>query len=259
MFRPQGLHALALAFMAAASCAAPAIAASNSVVVSGLADIWLAGQPAGTILNGGFPSSDVAPTNSPVPASAGLNLTAGSYLTVSATGSTDYNGCASPTPDGGGPCGVFTAPGALSISAYKGPANALVGVFLDANVPSGVAPAGLDFSTPASQAQASLSPLLNQVFFIGDGLTGTGTGTVQRFVIPAGATRLFLASADGVGANYNNSGSFSVVVADAVGPAAVPAVSPANLVLMALMLAAGGAYLLANRARARAHARRPDA
>ena len=51
-------------------------AASNSVTVSGLADNRLAGQPNGTVLNGGFPGSDSAPTNSPVLASTGFNMTA---------------------------------------------------------------------------------------------------------------------------------------------------------------------------------------
>ena len=37
----------------------------------------------------------------------------------------------------------------------------------------------------------------DQSFFVGDGLTGTGTGTVQRFVIPEGATALYLGFADG--------------------------------------------------------------
>ena len=50
------------------------------------------------------------------------------------------------------------------------------------------------------------------MFFIGDGLTGTGSGAVQQFVVPAGATRLFLASSDDLGASDNNSGQFEVMV-----------------------------------------------
>jgi hypothetical protein len=42
-----------------------------------------------------------------------------------------------------------------------------------------------------------LSPSIGQTFFIGDGLTETGNGTVQQFVVPAAATRLFLGFADG--------------------------------------------------------------
>ena len=243
-----------LATLCQGLCATLALGASTSVGVPGIADIWLAGQPNGTTLNGGFPGSDVAPTNSPRLGSAGLDLTPGSYLTFTAAGSTDYNGCAGPSPDGGLPCGAGPIPGAFGISGYNGPVNALIGVFVDASVPGGTAPAPMDFTTPGSLAQATISPQLRQVFFIGDGLTGTGTGAVQRFVIPPGATRLFLASSDGLGANYNNFGAFSVLVADAAGPTAVganeaiPTVSQMTLALIALALAMAGAHHLRRRA-----------
>ena len=72
----------------------------------------------------------------------------------------------------------------------------LAGVFL-ADHP-GPAPAGLDFSDNAlGKSRESYAPQLGQSFFVGDGLTGTGTGTEQRFVIPEGATALYLGFADG--------------------------------------------------------------
>jgi hypothetical protein len=80
--------------------------------------------------------------------------------------------------------------------------NALVGVFLGDSEPSGTPPAGLRFyQTQNAQGVTrtdftSLSPAIGQVFFIGDGLTGTGTGAVQAFQVPPGATRLFLGQAD---------------------------------------------------------------
>ena len=46
------------------------------------------------------------------------------------------------------------------------------------------------------------------MFFIGDGLTGNGTGAVQQFVVPTGATRLFLGIADAVGFNDVNHGYY---------------------------------------------------
>lgn len=242
---------LMVAALVGSSMAGFAHGASTSATVPGIADIWLAGQPNGTVLNGGFPGSDVAPTNSPVLASTGLALTAGSTLTIAATGATDYNGCASLTPDGGGPCGGGSFPAALGVSGYNGPINALIGVFLDASTPAGAAPPALDFSTPGSLAQATVSPQLRQVFFIGDGRTGTGSGTVQQFVVPAGATRLFLASSDGIGANYNNFGSFAVVVTDSVVAAAVaadiPVDAPWALSITMLLLLAAGTYALRRR------------
>jgi hypothetical protein len=228
-----------------AFCAVSANAASVSVAVPGVADIWLAGQPSGTVLQGAYANPDVAPANSPVLASSGLTLTAGSYVTVTATGGTDYNGCATTTPDGHGACGTYTtATGALGISGVSvAPLNSLVGVFVNSAVPSGTPPAAMAFVTDA----ATISPALNQVFFIGDGLTGTGSGSAQHFVVPAGATRLYLGSLDGIGASYNNLGSFTVTVSDAP-PSSVPALSTFGLFLTALLLLAGGALFLRGRA-----------
>ena len=76
----------------------------------------------------------------------------------------------------------------------------LVGVFLDNAAPSGAGPSVLDYNygTPGSlsTSDSNFSPALDQVFFIGDGLTGTGTGQEQRFNVPTGADRLYLGFAD---------------------------------------------------------------
>jgi len=56
-----------------------------------------------------------------------------------------------------------------------------------------------------------LAPRLHQIFYIGDGLTGTNIGQRQEFVVPDGATRLFLGTSDGFGW-FNNSGSFEVTI-----------------------------------------------
>ena len=71
----------------------------------------------------------------------------------------------------------------------------LVGVFLDDSEPTGTGPSPLDFTNNTSFAE--LSPQLNQTFFIGDGLTGSGVGNIQRFLVPEQSTRLFLGFADG--------------------------------------------------------------
>jgi hypothetical protein len=71
----------------------------------------------------------------------------------------------------------------------------LVGVFLNDSEPTGSGPSALNFTNNTSFAE--LSPLLNQTFFIGDGLTGRGLGNKQRFLVPEQATRLFLGFADG--------------------------------------------------------------
>jgi hypothetical protein len=253
---PQLLGRYASALAVAMLFARGALCASNNVNVPGTADIWLAGQPNGTSINGGFGGTDVAPANSPVLSSTGLNLTAGNILTFTATGATDFGGCVSPGPDGGGACGNFTGAATLSLSSYRGPVNALVGVFLDNNA-GGSVPPGIDFTPPSAQSQATIAPQLRQVFFIGDGLTGTGSGTVQQFVVPPGATRLFLASSDGPGASFNNAASFSVTVSDSpsspggppASPAAqgVPAGSSLTLLLAGTLLIGVAGYLLNRR------------
>ena len=92
----------------------------------------------------------------------------------------------------------------------------LAGVFLTDAAPSGTAPASLDFSSTAlGRSFSVLAPELQQTFYIGDGLTGTGSGSVQSFLVPDAATRLFLGFVDGSyfvgGPDYydNNVGSFA--------------------------------------------------
>lgn len=91
----------------------------------------------------------------------------------------------------------------------------LTGVFL--GDPPGPAPDGIDFSQAATgMSFTQLSPGLGQSFFIGDGLTGTGSGAAQRFRIPPGATKLYLGIVDGQlfqgypGAYGDNTGSMFV-------------------------------------------------
>ena len=92
----------------------------------------------------------------------------------------------------------------------------LAGVFLTDDEATALAPASLDFSSTAiGRSFSELSPLLQQTFYIGDGLTGEGSGSVQNFWVPDGATRLFLGIVDGAyfvgGPDYydNNAGAFS--------------------------------------------------
>jgi len=205
------------------------VGAANAVVVPGASNPWLAGMPPGSTAGG-----DVAPAESPVLVS-GLTLSAGQVLTFGVTGSVSHTPAPSGlSPDGGG----FTShlAGAQNgIATLTAPFDSLIGVFLDAAQPdTSPAPAGLNFLTLGTSF-ASLSPLLKQPFFIGDGLTGTGTGAVQDFIVPSGATRLFLGTMDAFGW-FDNSGSFDVTVNGAPTPPSVP--EPATLTLFATALAA---------------------
>ena len=109
--------------------------------------------------------------------------------------------------------------GGISGIVYQGHVHGmaffLTGVFLDDNEPDpAFTPARLDFSYGADSF-VSLAPETGQTFFIGDGLTGTGTGEVQQFIVPENATRLFLGFADAgffvglPGAYVDNSGALS--------------------------------------------------
>jgi hypothetical protein len=115
----------------------------------------------------------------------------------------------------------------------------LAGVFLTDAAPSGRAPASLDFSSTAlGRNFSSLAPELQQTFYIGDGLTGEGSGAVQSFLVPDTATRLFLGFLDGAyfvgGPDYydNNRGSFAVTAV------AVP--EPSTCAMALAGLACGG-------------------
>ena len=89
------------------------------------------------------------------------------------------------------------------ISGYTGTQGALVGLFLNDDIPNGVAPSRLNFSNvgvdPLGIEFLTLTPGLGQVFFIGNGVTSGGD--FQEFTAPTGATRFFLGVPDGFGFN----------------------------------------------------------
>lgn len=102
------------------------------------------------------------------------------------------------------PDGIGSASG-INVNSFDGisgimanNAGFLAGVFLGLSAPHNPVPLRLDFTT-INTSFTSLSPQLDQVFFIGDGLTGDGTGTVQQFNVPVGATRLVLGLVDAPG------------------------------------------------------------
>ncbi len=209
-------------------------AQAANVVVPGASNPFLAGQPDGaTCCNG-----DSAPGESPV--AGGAVVAGATYTFTNVTGGADYSGGTPSTgPDGSSSYLIDTPAyegGATSIDNIAGyygmPVNALVGVFLsDADPNSNPAPTPLDFGSGAlGTSFASLAPQLQQIFFIGDGLTGSGTGSVQDFLAPAGATRLFLGTVDGFGW-YNDTGTIDVTVNMA---SAVPEPAPLALVLSGL-------------------------
>ena len=146
---------------------------------------------------------------------------------ISLNGGGNYN-----DPDGNDAAvSASSETGFGSISGITAPgAGYLVGVFLGPGGPSGPAPSALDFASSGTLF-TSLSPLINQVFFIGDGLTGDGTGARQTFYVPSGASQLVLGISDacadtgGPGCYNDNLGTYTVTY-DMTAP------DPASLTLL---------------------------
>lgn len=174
--------------------------------VPGNANPWLAGMPSGSIAGNGF---DVVPDQSPIEVK-GIPIEPGKILTFYVTGGV-ANGPFQLVGADGETNVVSRIPGSENgIADILAPMDALIGVFLDDSAPGNFPPpASLDFSNTSNRDFASLYPQLRQPFFIGDGRDSVGA--LQQFVVPAGATRLFL----GVMDSYqwaNNQGSFTAKV-----------------------------------------------
>ena len=164
-----------------------------------------------------------------------LPVTPGTVVTFSASGQAtahigvlSYNG-----PNGA----AILGSGSTDINSYGGISGVvdsaaeffLVGVFTNNLQPEAPAPAPIDFTGPNF---TSLSPGLDQVFFIGTGVT---SGDVAHsFTVPAGANKLYLGLPDADGFNgspgyYSDDvGQFSVTVDESSVQDAAQALSPAG-------------------------------
>ena len=167
---------------------------TNVVRVSGMSNPYLAGMPDGSTASGG----DTAPAQSPAQV-LGFPVTPRSVIRFTASGTVRWN----PNQPYYGPEGQLDLNTAHldgpqnGISDVTMPANALLGVFLGPDRPDlTTAPIALDFSTDSSRDYGTLLPQLKQIFFIGNGRVAGGN-LLQRVIVPAGATRLFLGTMDG--------------------------------------------------------------
>lgn len=209
--------------------------------ISGDSNIFGAGKTSAPAPGGGFGGQ--------LPPMLDFAAGPGKVLTFSnISGSIYYSGDYAPAfTNGIGDGGTFV-PG-TNISSYGGISGIrndnrfgfLVGVFLTDLEPTDPAPLALDFTNNTSFEE--ISPLLKQTFFIGDGLTGSGSGNIQRFLVPDQATRLFLGFADGANVqgapgHYSDNGG-SLVANFEIQPAAEPVPEPCTI-LGTLAFAAWG-------------------
>jgi hypothetical protein len=233
------------AFLILAACmlrAQPQNASEISVQVSAQSNPYLAGMPDGAREPGG----DRAPRQSP--AMVNLSLAAAVSVSFSATGGVSHMSGGIPVA-GADPFGrtrlaevpLACPPACKSpdgaeyprsdfygtrwrwepqfvghddgnrngISNVIAPYDSLLGVFLEDGRPDHLkAPEHLDFKQLGLNF-TSLAPELRQVFFIGTG--ATQDGVTRRYLVPKGATRLYLGIMDSIQWS-NNSGSFMVTV-----------------------------------------------
>lgn len=118
------------------------------------------------------------------------------------------------------------------------------GTWLVADPTGGTAPASLNFNPAGGLGLnfTSLSPVIGQVFYIGDGVTGGGD--FQTFIAPTGATRVYLGIPDGFGitgppgAYDDNDGSYRVLIGVNEIPTLVSAPPTTVLTLLGLMAVA---------------------
>jgi hypothetical protein len=202
---------------------------SATMTVQATSNPFLAGQPANVSASNGNPHSDpdwslgstqgniggVHIEASPPQVPTNIPITPGQSMTfdgINGGATNDYTDPSRYTADGNlSNANCSNTDGAEhGVSNMQAPINSLVGLYLDESVPgSTAAPSNLDFSTDASRSFTTLSPKLNQLFFIGDGRDDSGQ--VQEFVVPQGATRLFIGTWDAYEWN-NNIGSFTLTV-----------------------------------------------
>lgn len=223
------MKAIVCSILAGASCLLVSAVSYADTITTGNTSV----AANAVIYAAGSQSAVVAGTGGSVPNA--ISVSGSTYLTFSTSGTITINNNNFNDADGvGAATSTSSETGYGSISGMKAPGGGyLVGVFLAPGGPSGTAPASLDYTSGSpTVSDASYSPLLNQVFFIGDGLTGDGTGTVQQFFVPNGASSLYLGISDACGYNGgpgcygDNFGSFSVSYSDVTVGSGTPSPTP---------------------------------
>jgi len=229
--------AAAIAASALALGMATAGAQSGTTTVQGTANIYVSNGNTMTAYSGGGQGT--------APNQINLNSGTGRTATFGVTGTWGCAGTSGYSPDGSNCAGSSTninSSGNISGVVFNGRTMPLVGLFTNGSLPAS-APASLTYgSSGIDYSSGNFSaPALGQIFFIGDGLTGTGSGATQLFSVPDNATTLFLGVADAFGFNGDpgyyddNVGAVTVSYSIAGGMSTVP--EPSSLALLGTGLA----------------------
>lgn len=214
-----------LRWIAAANLLLPIAAGAQIVTVDGRTNLWKAA--------GGNPSAEGM---SPV------FIAVSPGATITFPGITGFINCCSGTPTTP-PDGDMVAQMLNSLGGISGinlPRRLpLLGVFLSAMGQPMAAPASLDFNVIGVDFM-SLSPMLAQSFFIGDGRRSDGT-TMQQFIAPAGAAFLYFGIPDACGFNGNPTSCYSdntgAFVVNALVTSATTVPEPTSMALLGTGLA----------------------
>lgn len=184
--------------------------------VPGTSNPFFAGSAAGTILNYPFSKGrlwDRSPDQNPTlvtPTLYASCITPGKNLIFAVNGTVSHGGGTPSSGADGGALQSHVIGPVLGKSNLVAPANSLVAVFLGpGSIDSLAPPPDLDFSTGSARDYATLSPVIGQIFFVGDGKIPSGL--LQKVVVPAGATRLFIGTMDS-GQWNNNAGAYAVAM-----------------------------------------------
>jgi hypothetical protein len=203
-----------------------------TLVVPGTSDIYGAGHSSFAVLDGGEGGGGGGGYGI-LPPSFTLNGSISVVTFSNITGNISLEGGEFNNAKGdGSPFATTSIDSASGVSGITAPqAGFLVGVFTSDEEPEDPAPATLDFTTGNGTNFTTLSPALNQTFFIGNGLTSNGTQ--QHFNVPAGATHLYLGIADGDSASgppgfYSDNGGYFTVSANIPYPVAGVSVNPSG-------------------------------
>jgi len=208
-------YAAIVSVLASGFGAGSALAQASTVIVRATDVIYAAGNQASFAAQAGGTVPQAVIDIPPDTKAISMKSVTGSLACRSREGCITLDGVTYHDPDGH-PGNYISTTGWESISGFSaGGQGYLLGVFLAPNGPSGAAPAAESYPPMNKHARVH-RPLLDQTFFIGDGLTKNGHGTRQLIRVPQGATELVLGISDACNGNgqpgcyADNQGSWTV-------------------------------------------------